>query len=187
RYTAAVAAFSQRAAPVLNGKITRTTVELVGPMSDPGPFRGVEESLRRHVQCVAVHVRSAACPGARQHQHVVVFHPLDAVHPRFGLPQAVGEVPVRLRDVLVVPPLAGFHHPDPVTLLGRAERRDAAAEPGPDDHDVVVEACHFLSLRRMPQTTVRSGAGRSRALCLSVVMASPFDRYRAAAAAVYRW
>jgi hypothetical protein len=51
-------------------------------------------------------------------------------------------MPLALRDVRVVPALAGLQYADPVALLGGTERGHAAAEPGADDQHVVVEALH---------------------------------------------
>ena len=56
-------------------------------------------------------------------------------------------MPLALRNVVVVPALAGLHDADPVALLRGTERGDASAEPRADDHHVVVEARHEVSPR----------------------------------------
>ncbi len=120
--------------------------QLVGPVGDARPLRRVEELLRRDVQRVGVDVRSAADARAGEDEHVVeVLDPLDPVQLRRGEPQEVRQIPLGLRDVLVLPAPAGLHDTDPVALLRGPQRGDASAEPRADDHHVVVEARHEVS------------------------------------------
>ena len=119
--------------------------QFVGPVRDARPFRRIEKLPRRDVQRVGVDMRAAADARAAQDEHVVeVLDPLDPVQLGGGKPQETRQVPLSLRDVLVAPASAGFHDADPVALLRRAERGDAAAEPRADDQHVVVEARHEL-------------------------------------------
>jgi hypothetical protein len=69
-------------------------------------------------------------------------HLEDAVHAEPRLPEVLAKVPVGLRKVLALPSLAHLEHGDAVALLAQAQRRHAAAEPGADDHEVVVEVRH---------------------------------------------
>jgi hypothetical protein len=93
---------------------------------------------------------SAAHSGAAEHEHVVeVLDPLDLVELRRGKPQEPRQVPLALGDVLVVPPPAGLHDADSITLLSGPERSDAATEPRADDEYVVVEASHRSSPSRV--------------------------------------
>jgi hypothetical protein len=86
---------------------------------------------------------SAADARSGQDQYVVeVLDPLDPVEVRRGEPQEPGQMPLALRNVRVVPSLAGLQHADPVALLRGTKRGNAAAEPGADDQHVVVEALH---------------------------------------------
>ena len=74
-------------------------------------------------------MRAAADAGTAQDQHVVeVLDPLDPVQLRAREPQEARQVPLGLRDVLVAPAPAGFHHADPVALLRSTERGNASAE-----------------------------------------------------------
>src|SRR5262249_30992564 len=69
------------------------------------------------------------------------------------------------RQVAVAEALAGLHDTDPVALLGGAHRGDAAAEPGADDQDVVVEARHgsYGLANRVPVAPVRTRVGHTGA------------------------
>ena len=119
--------------------------ELVGPVGNARPSGCVEELLRRDIQRVAVDMRAAADACAAEDEHIVqVLQPLNPVQLRGGEPQIVLQIPVGLRDVFVPPAPAGLHDADPVALLRGAQRGDAAAEPGADDHYVVVEARHGI-------------------------------------------
>ena len=148
--------------------------QLVGPVGDARPLRRVEELLRRDVQRVGVDVRSAADAGAGEDEHVIeVLDPLDPVQLRRGEPQEVRQMPLALRDVLVLPALAGLHDADPVALLRGTERGDASTEPRADDHHVVVEARHHP--RRLvlqgprcvaPGNTLNSSRGVPRGLAV---------------------
>ena len=105
--------------------------QLVGPVGDARPLRRVEELLRRDVQRVGVDVRAAAHARAREDEHVVeVLDPLDPVQLRRGQPQEVRQIPLGLRDVLVLPAPAGLHHADPVALL--RGRSAATLPPNPE-------------------------------------------------------
>jgi len=74
-------------------------------------------------------VRAAADPRAAQDEHVVeVLDPLDPVQLRARKPQEARQVPLGLRNVFVLPALAGFHDADPVALLRGPQRGDAPAE-----------------------------------------------------------
>ena len=125
------------------GRLVEVRRELVGPIGDAGPFRRVEELLRRDVQRVGIDMRTAAHARAGEDQHVVeVLDPLDPVELRRREPQEVGQVPLGLRDVLVLPAPAGLHDADAVALLRGTERGDASTEARADDQYVVIEARH---------------------------------------------
>src|SRR5262249_55001619 len=62
-------------------------------------------------------------------------------------PEEARQMPLALRNVLVLPPLPGLHDADPVALLRRTERGDTPPESGADDRYVVVEARHGSLLR----------------------------------------
>src|SRR6185436_17593936 len=61
-------------------------------------------------------------------------------------PQELGQVPLALREVFVVPAPARLHDADPVALLRSSERGDTSTEPRADDHDVVLEGAHAIFL-----------------------------------------
>src|SRR5690606_36892155 len=85
---------------------------------------------------------------------------LDAVAAELRHPEELAQVPRGLGEVGVLEPPTGLQDRDLVALLGQTQRRDAAAEPGPDDDDVVVELAHGdLSQRR---TVVRRSTFSSR-------------------------
>jgi hypothetical protein len=104
----------------------------------------VLEGLRRgDQQGVGIDEAAAADTGAVQEERVLhERHLEDAVHAQPGLPEVLGQVPVRLREVLALPPLAHLEHCDAIALLAQPQRRDAAAEARADDHEVVVEVRH---------------------------------------------
>ena len=117
--------------------------QLVGPIGDAGPFRRVEELLRRDVQRARIHMRAATDASTGEDQHIVeILDPLDPVELRCGEPDEVRQVPLGLRDVLVVPAPTGLHDTNPVALLRGTHRGDASTEPRADDHHVVVKARH---------------------------------------------
>ena len=129
-------------------------------------------------------MRAAADTRAGEDQHVVeVLDPLDAVQLRRREPQEVRQVPLRLRDVLVLPAPAGFHDADPVALLRGTQRGDAAAEPRADDHHVVVEARHQRSLRGRCDSQQRSRLGCVVAPVRTLVRAGPTPGVRGRARA----
>ncbi len=124
--------------------------QLVGPVGDVRPLRRVEELLRRDVEGVRVYVRTAAHARPTQDQDIVeVLDPLNPVELRRWEPQELRQIPLRLRDVLVLPAPAGLHDADPVALLRRPQGGNAPAEARADDDDVVVEARH-RSLSPLP-------------------------------------
>jgi len=93
-------------------------------------------------------VRAAADPGAGEDEHVVeVLDALDSVELHGGEPDELRQVPLGLRDLLILPAPTGLHDRDPVALLRGTKRGDAPTEPGTDDHHVVVELRHETSPR----------------------------------------
>ena len=58
--------------------------------------------------------------------------------PEARRPQEPADVPRRPRQGLVGEPAARLEHQDAVALLDEPQRRHGPAEPGPDDHDVVL-------------------------------------------------
>jgi hypothetical protein len=124
-------------------RLIETRRQLVGPIGDAGPFRRVEELLRRHIQRVGIDVRAAAHARARQDEHVVQrFDSLDPVQLRRGQPQEMRQIPLRLRNIFVLPTPAGLHDANPIALLRGTECGDASPEPRADNQHVVVGSRH---------------------------------------------
>ena len=82
--------------------------------------------------------------------------------PSCGRPQEAAHPPGRLRELVVGEPPAGLQHGDPVALLGQAQRGDAAAESGPDDHHVVRHTASLPAGNRSAQDPGGGVASRSR-------------------------
>jgi hypothetical protein len=141
--------------------------QLVGPICDARPLRRIEELLRRDIQRVGIDVRAAAHACAAEDEHIVeILDPLDPVQLCRGEPQEARQIPLGLRNVLVLPTPAGLHDANPVALLRGTKRGNAPTEPRADDHYVVVEGRHQLSsswwFRRVgAKKSVRSRVTRS--------------------------
>ena len=57
-------------------------------------------------------------PRTGEDEHIVqILDPLDPVQLRRGEPQEVRQMPLALRNVFVLPPLARVHDTDPIALL----------------------------------------------------------------------
>ena len=122
--------------------------QLVLPVGDVRPLWIVVVPVRRPVQRVGVHQRTAADTRAGQHENIAQqADPLDAVATESRRPQEVAHVPRGLRELVVGEAPAGFEYRDPVPLLGQPQGRDAAAEPGTDHHHVVVAHLYLAPCR----------------------------------------
>lgn len=139
--------------------------EFVTPVGDVGPLLVLVEGLRRFVQGIGVDQRAAADAGAAHDEGVLEQgQPLDAETSESGRPEIFTQVPGILGEFVVGVATAGFQHADPVALLGEAQRRDAAAEPGTDHQHVVVVglAAHNRPLPKCRVPTVPEIRCRTR-------------------------
>jgi len=102
----------------------------------PGVAQGLRQQLQR-----AREPGAAADTGTRRDEDVLEDRqPRRAPQAEPGQPVEVADVPGRAREVFVAKAAARLEQCDAVALLGQAQRRDAAAEPGADDDPVEVEA-----------------------------------------------
>ncbi len=135
--------------------------EFVAPVGDVRPLRVVVERLQRLVQGVRVVQRATAHARTGEDQAVLEqVDALDAGHAELRRPDEIAQPPGRLGQCVVGEPSAGFEDADLVTLLRQPQRGDAAAEPGPDHHDVVVGH----SARHQPFGTAGHASGTDPAI-----------------------
>jgi hypothetical protein len=114
--------------------------QLVTPVGDRAPLRVGVERVERLVERVGVDQRAAADTRPRHDQHVAEHvEALDPVAADLRGEEVLAHVKGRRGEVVVLEAGTGLEDSDRVALLGEPQSGDAAAEPGPDDENVVVE------------------------------------------------
>ena len=110
------------------------------PVSHAVPLRVFVEAGQRTVEGVGVTEASATDAASRNHEDVLERrHAQDAAQPDPGHPEIPAEVPGGLGEVLVLEAPSDLDHRHLVALFAEAQGRNTAAEPGTDDHPVIVK------------------------------------------------
>src|SRR3712207_4019728 len=113
---------------------------LGGPViTEIGPLRILEETLRCAVERVGIAEAAAAHPRAARNEHVLEdAEPQDALHPELGKEEVATQVPRRLREFVAGEAPTRLEHAHALAGLAETQRADAATEARPDDQPVEV-------------------------------------------------
>jgi hypothetical protein len=115
------------------------------PVHPSRPTRAREDLVGRLEEDIGVNKATASDSGAVKDQYISKqCDGLYAVTKELGEPEKFADVPVRLREILGAIAFAPFQYGHRVTFLGETKRRDAPAETGTDDDEIVI--MHYIIL-----------------------------------------